>query len=87
MSKFISFEEEGRFECDRPVYRAVDRESKQILGVIFWYPDWCRYVFQPTAGTIWSARQLSDMWDFLSGNRRTVDTGSRVSPFSERNPG
>jgi len=62
------------------VYGVFSVRHGDLLGRVFWYGPWRRYVFQAGAETVWSHDCLEDVRAFLCALR--VDPSSALSAIS-----
>ena len=56
---------EPLFARDRNRPYSVKNKKGQLLGLISFYPDWNKYIFEPAANIIFDQSCLRDIIDFL----------------------
>lgn len=48
-----------------PIYEVKNKATLDSLGVIYFYSDWCKYVFESTPQIVYDADYLIDITKFL----------------------
>jgi len=73
--RWIRFEHVKSYE-KTSVWNVVAKDGGVILGSVFWYCPWRRYVFGPTADcdTVYEQRCLRDIADFVDSESRVQDS-------------
>ena len=47
------------------VYNVISTSRGDLLGQIYWYPQWRQYIFEPNDDTIWNRICLREVITFL----------------------
>jgi len=63
--KYIHFEEGPGPKAVYPSYYCWNNRNDHILGKVFFYRTWDKYVFEGGDGCVFSASCLEDIIDFL----------------------
>jgi hypothetical protein len=63
--KHIHFVEGAGSQKHRPSYNCRNNRSKTLLGNVFYYQAWKRYVFEGSPGCIFDTSCLADIIEFM----------------------
>jgi len=63
--KYFTITEGSLKAAGKPVFAITNNRGAYSMGTISWYAGWKQYVFQPHAGTDWSADCLANIIAFL----------------------
>ena len=50
---------------DKPCYNCKNSKQKSMLGQVFYYDQWNRYLFEGNAGCVFDTSCLADIIDFM----------------------
>ena len=64
--KHIHFEEGGGPKADHPLYHCKNNRTASILGVVFYFKPWKKYVFEGRTGCVFDVSCLTDIIDFMN---------------------
>lgn len=66
--------EYGDFEHnDMPAYKINNNKSGQLLGYIYFFPEWKQYVFSSYNDIVFSVSCLNDIIDFIENELQTIN--------------
>jgi len=63
--RFIEFVEAKDTFSPKPYYACKNKNHKDILGHVEYYPEWKRYTFNPEPMTVYSIDCLEDIIHFI----------------------
>lgn len=66
-SKYLAFDEYITPSKKTSMYEVRNKATSDILGVIYFYPAWRKYVFESNADIIYDAGCLTDIINFMQG--------------------
>lgn len=86
MSKYLEFEEIP-FKGKTKRFEILSKQSKYVLGRIYWYPQWRQYIFSSSYETIWNKDCLNDINIFLqklmNDKKKILKDIHRISNWDE----
>ncbi|MCK5016251.1 MAG: hypothetical protein KAS32_04190 [Candidatus Peribacteraceae bacterium] len=63
--KHIYFTKSTQIQAEKPIYECRNNKSKEIIAVIYWYPQWKQFVFGFYEDAVFSQSCLLDIVDFI----------------------
>lgn len=67
---WLIFRDSGQSKSGKTKIWDVCSRTNQILGLIFWYAPWRKYVFGPENGTVFDEKCLIDIAGFCQEKTR-----------------
>ena len=64
-SKYLVFDKYIGYDKKLPIYEVKNKVTLDSLGVIYFYSDWRKYVFESTPQIVYDADYLIDIAKFL----------------------
>ena len=64
-SKYLVFDKYIGYDKKLPIYEVKNKATLDSLGVIYFYSDWRKYVFESTPQIIYDTDYLIDIAKFL----------------------
>lgn len=64
-SKYLAFDKHMRPGKKMPMYEVRNKATSDVLGVIYFYPAWRKYVFESNAEVIYDAGCLTDITNLM----------------------
>jgi len=63
--EYLVFEKAGQQPPKTSVWECKNTKSGTVLGIVKWHSAWRQYCYFPTVQTVYSARCLKDITDFI----------------------
>lgn len=71
--RFITIEEIGFEEHGKPTYHILNNKSADLLGEIFYYPQWRQFVCQFRQIAVFNQECLLNIIDFIDSLQKKLD--------------
>lgn len=69
-SKYLIFERKDIEGRKTPIFNIRNKESNFLLGQIKFYPQWRKYVFEPSEEVIFDTSCLKDIISFMEEKQK-----------------
>ena len=69
-SKYLTFERKDIEGRKTPIFIIRNKESNFLLGQIKFYPQWRKYVFEPSEEVIFDTSCLKDIISFMEEKQK-----------------